>query len=127
MAVAVIKKYKSGTREALGFFVRSRWEANYAFFLTWQKIKFEYEPAEFFFEKIKRGNRSYKPDFWLPDKKEWHEVKGFMDDNSRVKLARMAKYYPEEKIVIIGKEFFQDIERKRICRLIPHWECPHNS
>ena len=125
--ISAMKKYDSGTAPDIGIFMRSRWEKNYSRFLKWQKIRFEYEPAEFFFEKIKRGTRSYKPDFWLPDKKEWHEVKGYMDPRSTTKLKRMAKYYPEEKIVIVGKEFFQDIERKGICRLIPNWECKHNE
>jgi len=100
-------------------------EFNYAMWLTFIREPWEFEPKTFWFEKIKRGVRSYKPDFWLPQRKEWHEVKGWMDPRSATKLNRMRIYYPQEKIILIQKDFFDDIERKGLCRLIPNWECKH--
>lgn len=117
-----------GRRADLGdVYFRSAFEANYARFLNWQKIRWEYEVKTFWFESITRGSRSYTPDFWLPDEKTWHEVKGWMDQKSKTKLERMARYYPEEKVIVVGESFFRDCERKRICRLIPNWECSHNK
>ena len=52
-----------GKREDLNnLFVRSSWEANYARYLNWLvglgEIKsWEYEPEEFEFKTIKKGNR----------------------------------------------------------------------
>lgn len=120
---------RGGKREDLGFYVRSRWEANYARYLNFLKEQgsirdWEYEVDTFWFENIKRGTRSYTPDFkvWLDDTRyEYHEVKGYMDQKSKTKLKRMAKYYPAEKIVIIGNEEYQEIKSK-LSRLIEHWE-----
>jgi len=123
------KRSNSGHRADLGIYVRSSWEANFARFLNWQKMEWSYESKTFWFENIKRGTRSYTPDFYVKDKKKgWFyvEVKGWMDQKSRTKLARMAKYYPDVRIEIIGRDFFNDCERKGLCRLIPYWECKHN-
>jgi len=124
----VIRKSNSGTREDLGFFVRSSWEANYARYLKFLQsknkiVKFEYEPDTFFFEQIKRGTRHYTPDFkvWTSENCfEYHEVKGWMDAKSKTKLARMKKYYPEIKIILIEKKEYQSIAKWM--NLIPYWE-----
>lgn len=87
---------RSGKRKDLdNMFFRSRTEANYARVLKYTKVNFEYEPKTFWFEGIKRGTRAYIPDFYLPDKDEWHEFKGWLDPKSITKLKRMKKYYPE--------------------------------
>ncbi len=122
---------KGGRREDLGFYVRSAWEANYARYLNFLQGKgeicrYEYEPDTFYFEAIKRGTRSYTPDFkvWVTDDErlsyEYHEVKGWLDQKSATKLNRMAKYYPGEKIVVIGKDEYRAI--KKWSALIPGWE-----
>lgn len=119
-----------GIRHDLGgLYFRSKMEANYARYLNWlienkQILKWEYEPDEFEFVKIKRGNRTYKPDFkvWLSkDKFEYHEVKGWMDSDSKIKLSRMQKFYPEIKIVLIDSPVYSDIRRK-VSKLIKNWE-----
>lgn len=100
-------------------FFRSSWEANYALYLDFlikQKeiIEWEFEPDTFWFE-IKRGVRSYKPDFkvQLPDGSiQYHEVKGWMDSKSKTKLKRMAKYYPEINIILIDAPVYKDIKNK---------------
>lgn len=118
---------KGGFREDLSCYMRSRWEANYARFLNYQGIPWQYEVKTFWFEKIRRGSRSYTPDFWCPTLGEYHEVKGWMDQQSQTKLKRMKKYFPEIRVVVIDGNFFKDAERKRICALIPGWECLHND
>jgi len=70
----------------------------------------EYEPQTFWFEKIRRGVRSYKPDFKLyhnDNSTSWVEVKGYMDAKSKTKLKRFKKYYPEEKIEVVSSDWFK--------------------
>lgn len=123
-----LNRGKGGRRADLGNrFFRSRYEANYARFLNFTKVKWEYEAKTFWFEKIKRGSRSYTPDFYLPASNEYHEVKGWMDPKSATKLKRMAKYYPEIKVIVIGKEWFTAANRQGLCRLIAGWECQHKA
>jgi len=87
---------KSGTREDLGIYVRSKMEANYLRYLTFLKIKWQYEPKIFYFEGIKKGTLTYTPDIYLPDKDEWIEIKGWFRDKDKVKLKRFKKYFPDE-------------------------------
>jgi hypothetical protein len=119
-----------GKREDLGgLYVRSSWEANYCRYLNWliaqgQITKWEYEPDIFEFTKIKRGCRSYLPDFKITNLDgsiEYHEVKGWMDTKSITKLSRMAKYYPEIKLIIIAKDEYYAI-RNSVKSFIPEWE-----
>ena len=123
--------WKAGWREFGGKrnFYRSRWEANYARYLQWLKeaghiSEWAHEPETFWFEGIKRGVRSYKPDFrvWEVDgSSALHEVKGWMDSRSRTCLRRMAKYHPNEKLVLIDGPQYRSI-RKKVMRLIDGWE-----
>lgn len=123
--------WKAGWREIGGKrkFYRSRWEANYARYLEWLKqngqIKeWAHEPEVFWFEAIRRGVRSYKPDFrvWEMDgSSALHEVKGWMDSRSRTCLSRMAKYHPGEKIVLIDGPQYRAI-RLKVMRMIAGWE-----
>lgn len=114
----------SGKRK---YYMRSGWEINYAWYLEWLRKKaeikkWEYEVDTFWFEAIKRGVRSYKPDFkvfLLDGSIEYHEVKGWMDAKSKTKIQRMAKYYPTVKLIIIDKDVYNSI--KQWSRLIPHW------
>jgi len=122
------QKYRSGTRFDLGIFVRSGWEANYARYLNWLKkngqIKnWAYEAETFMFEAIKRGIRSYTPDFKLTENDGsivFHEVKGYMSPDSKTKLKRMAKYYPDVRIVIINSTWFK--ANKSLKGIIGNWE-----
>lgn len=101
-------------------FFRSKWEANYALYLDFlvkqkQIKKWEYELDVFVFDKIQFGTRSYRPDFKITnndDTTEYHEIKGWMDKKSQIKLKRMAKYYPEIKLILIEKDSYVDIKNK---------------
>ena len=101
-------------------YFRSKWEANYALYLDWliaqKKIKdWEYESETFFFDKIKLGTRSYRPDFKifnLDGSVQYDEVKGYLDSKSKTKLKRMAKYFPQVKVVLIEKAFYSDMMKK---------------
>jgi len=109
-------------------FARSRWEANYGRYLQFLKsngeiIDWQHEPDTFWFEKIRRGVRSYLPDFKVTYRSgiEYHEVKGWMDARSKTKLKRMAKYHPSVKIRLIEKDWFR-AANKRFAAVIPGWE-----
>ena len=110
-------------------YYRSLWERNYARFLEWQKQcgfieDWQHEPETFWFLEIKRGVRSYLPDFKVINNDQthyWVEVKGFMDSKSVTKLKRFKKYYPQEKIIIISSKWFSDNNQK-MRLIIPTWE-----
>lgn len=119
-----------GKREDLGNqYFRSAWEANYARYLNWLVSKGEidgwsYEPVTFEFVGIKRGVRFYTPDFRVETRgaHEWHEVKGWMDSQSKTRMKRMAKYYPGEKVVMIDRKWFASARRAGMPAMIPEWE-----
>ncbi len=120
---------KSGKRADLGDrFFRSSWEANYARYLNWLKdrkeiLDWEYEPQLFVFAGVTRGPISYTPDFKVFETDgsyRWHEVKGWMDSKSKSKLRRMAKFYPEETVIIIGSVEYYAL--KKWSGLIAEWE-----
>lgn len=123
--------WKAGWREIGGKrkYFRSKWEANYARYLEWLKehnqIKeWQHENKTFWFDGIKRGCRSYLPDFEITNNNgtiEYHEVKGWYDDRSKTKTKRMAKYYPEVKLIIIFQKQYNDIKNK-VGMLIKDWE-----
>jgi len=122
------KRGRGGRRADLGDrYFRSRYEANYARYLNWAKIPWEYENKTFWFEGIQKGNRSYTPDFWLPSKNVYNEVKGWMDPASKTKLDRMKRYFPEIKVIVIGADWFREAERQHLCSMIPGWECQHTE
>jgi len=100
---------KSGFREDLNLNMRSNWEANTARIMNLYKIKFEFEPKVFYFP-IKRGTKSYTPDFFLSSTGEWMEIKGYLDDKSKLKIKRFKKYYPEEfdKLVFVISKYSSD-------------------
>lgn len=125
-----------GRRADLGdTYWKSAAEANYARWLRSLQAKgeivsWEYEPKTFWFDGIRRGTTSYKPDFKVvyPDgHHEYHETKGHFDAKSRVKLERMARYHPDEKVLLIGADWFSKMNRSGMADTIPGWERPSSS
>ena len=100
-------------------FLRSKWEANYACYLTFlaghkEIDRWEYETDTFMFEKIRTGTRSYKPDFKVFKNDgtiEYHEVKGWMTPKAKTQLKRMTKYYPDIALVLIDAERYREISK----------------
>lgn len=86
---------KTGYRQDIKMNVRSSWEANFVRILNVYKIDFEFEPTVFSFP-IKRGTKGYTPDFLLTRNNLWVEIKGYLDDKSKIKLKRFKRYYPQE-------------------------------
>jgi hypothetical protein len=95
-------------------YFRSNWEYRYACYLEFLKIcgvitEWLHEPQTFWFEKIKRGTRSYLPDFKVirPNGSHyWVEVKGYFDRKSLTKIKRFKKYFPQEELIIVDKDWF---------------------
>lgn len=101
-------------------YFRSKWEANYARYLDWlvrqkQIASWEYETECFVFEKIRHGTTRYIPDFKvfnLDGSVEYHEVKGRMDQRSRTKLTRMARYFPQVVLKVIDSVAYRLLSRR---------------
>jgi hypothetical protein len=120
-----------GRRSDLGdTYFRSKHEANYARYLEWLRNRgeidaWEYEPETFWFEAIRRGIRSYTPDF-----KVWPvaggtpyfvEVKSWMDPKSATKLKRMAKYHPDVRVDVFDRAAHTELAKK-LGKVILGWE-----
>lgn len=134
------KHTKSGYRPDLGMNLRSNWEANFARILNAYEIEFSFEPVVFSFP-IKRGTKSYTPDFYIEKSSEWVELKGYLDDKSKIKLKRFKRYYEDDfnnltfiisKYSNSAKQFAAEIEIPKIVYYedikffyadkIPNWE-----
>lgn len=127
--------WKAGWREIGGYkkYYRSRWEANYARYLEYLRLRGEveewaHEPTTFWFEGIKRGVTNYLPDFRVSRKdetgilkEEYHEVKGWMDTKSATKIKRMGIYHPQVKLVIVDKPVYMKLERE-FSSIVEGWE-----
>lgn len=121
---------RGGKRPDLNdLYVRSSWEANYARYLNLLKkigvvVSWQYEPKTFWFP-VKRGVVTYKPDFLVffkgDERGEYHEIKGWVVQRDRTKWARMKKYYPDVKLVVIGHGEYRRIKEKW-ASAIPTWE-----
>jgi hypothetical protein len=101
------------------FFARSPWEANIAAYYEMLRVsgeitRWEHEPDTFWFDSIKRGVRSYLPDFKITRSNGsvyYVEVKGYMDSKSLTKLKRMAKYHPTVEVQLIDKTRYAEIKK----------------
>ena len=112
------------------YFFKSAMECKYALYLEWLRKtgnihSWQYEPREFWFEPIRRGCVSYKPDFCILEKSNpqnyyWVEVKGYMDAKSKTKIARFKKYFPNEKLEIVDSSWFTR-NSKKLKGLVPGW------
>jgi hypothetical protein len=102
-------KARGGKRKDLNNqYLRSKWEANYARYLNYLGLEWEYEPKTFEFKEIKRGTRHYTPDFYIPKEDVFIEVKGWFTSKGETAIKRFFKYFPEKakKLkIVLDKEF----------------------
>jgi len=106
-------------------------EANAARYLQWLKDRGDiddwlHEPTTFWFESIKRGVRSYLPDFRVVvrvfgSNAYYVEVKGYMDAKSKTKLKRMAKYYPDVTVEVWDAKRMAGLNRT-VGPIVEGWE-----
>jgi len=106
---------KGGTRDDLGFYVRSCWEANFARYLIHEGKVFEYEPDSF----VLASGRTYTPDFKVGDL--YYEVKGYWTPRAKEKFAEFEAQYPDIKIEIVGESEYNNL-CGRYSSTIQHWE-----
>lgn len=126
---SIYSRGAAGYREDIGpMYFRSRWEANYARYLNWlvslgQIEKWEYESDTFWFDKIKRGVRSYKPDFkiWENGSIHYDEIKGYMDSKSATKIKRMRIYHPSVDLRLVDAKAYKAISSS-VSMIIKNWE-----
>jgi hypothetical protein len=105
---------KGGVRSDIGFYVRSRWEANFARICIYEKWQFKYEPCSF-----DLGNHKfYIPDFVIGD--EFYELKGYMSDESGTRLDDFKKIYPNITLKIIGPKEYNQLKTKY--KQLINWE-----
>jgi hypothetical protein len=90
---------------------RSEFERDWALHLERCKVmgaieKWEYEPETFWFKGIRRGTVSYKPDFRVTEdgKAHYQEVKGYLEQKDITKFRRLARDYPDTKLVLIMQQ-----------------------
>lgn len=127
----IYTRSKGGRRDDLGeIYFRSSWEANYARYLN-LLIKlgaitsWEYEPLTFWFDGVRRGTNSYRPDFRIhhknDDRPEYIEIKGWVTPKDRTKWRRMKKYHPTIKLTVVAEKEYRALQRKW-SSAIPAWE-----
>lgn len=107
-----------GTREDVGHYVRSTWEANWARYLKCIGKSYRYEPEAFLLDDDGKPFR-YTPDFKVDN--EYYEVKGWWTERSIRARSLMEKQRPEVIIHYIGEKEYREIERE-YGKQIPTWE-----
>jgi predicted nuclease of restriction endonuclease-like RecB superfamily len=69
---------------------------------------------------------TYLPDFKVTERDGsvvYHEVKGWMDSQSKSKLKRMAKFYPEVRVIVVDEDGYKAIARS-VAPIVPYWGEP---
>lgn len=130
-AEGVYSRSKGGRRPDIGeTYFRSSWEANYARYLNilikmGAIVSWEYEPVTFWFDGVKRGTNSYRPDFRIlhknDPKPEYIEIKGWVTPKDRTKWRRMKKYHPDIKLTVVAVKEYRALQSKW-ASAIPEWE-----
>lgn len=88
--------------------LRSSYELTYIKWLESQNIPWVYEEFLFTLEKGKK----YLPDFYLPDTKEFIEVKGRWIGKAKEKYEEFKRLYPNEKITLMQRKEIMEIRKQ---------------
>jgi len=113
---------KGGFRGDLGHYVRSTWEADFARILKLYNLDYQYEPKTFSLNKSNGEIIHYTPDFYVPAKNTFYEVKGWLHDLDQEKMDLFKKQYPQLNFVLINKTKFAEFALKY--KALVNWECP---
>jgi endogenous inhibitor of DNA gyrase (YacG/DUF329 family) len=87
--------------------MRSSWEITIAGYLTAQKVEWLYEPETFTLE----NDKTYTPDFYIPEWGCYWEVKGWVSNRALETIAMFRRVHPDKPIVMITKPIYTAIER----------------
>ena len=85
-------------------------------FYMYLNISWQYSPVSFDI-----GGHTYTPDFYLPEKDTYIEVKNFWWGYSEIRDEKFRRCYPNVRLEVILKEEYLALER-RYSRFIPNWE-----
>lgn len=90
-------------KQGSSYFMRSTWEVKYAIYLDsiFEKWFYEYKKFEIIVDGIES---TYTPDFYLPDKELFIEIKGYWRKDAKKKYKVFKETYPNIKINIYGKK-----------------------
>lgn len=96
------KSPKQGTKTVYrGIEYRSKWEVYVAKLLLYSDLSFLYEHKRF-----SLGNSSYLPDFFIPSKNIYLEVKGVLDEKSKYLLDLFLRTH---KVIYLGNNQLKEI------------------
>ena len=109
---------KAGIRKDISktIYFYSRWEANIARLFNFLGINWEYQPKTF-----DLCSQNYTPDFYLPDRNAYVEVKNFLWKYSKIRDRKFRKIYPNIKLILLLKKNYLEIEKK-YSHFIKNWE-----
>jgi len=113
---------RGGFRQDLNHYVRSSWEADFARILKLHNLKYKYEPQTFSLIKQNREILHYTPDFYVKSNNTYYEIKGWLHDLDKEKMALFQAQYPQYNFVLISATKFAEFAL-RYKNLI-QWECP---
>lgn len=105
----VYTKGIGGTRNDIGHYVRSTWEANFARYLIYTNQKYKFEPNIFVLKNENKEIR-YTPDFKVEDK--YFEIKGWWNEKSLKIKKLMQDQYPDIKIEYIDEIVYKQLEKQ---------------
>jgi len=114
---------RDGFRADLGHYVRSSWEADLARVFKYLGTSYEYEPRTFELVTSSGKTITYTPDFYVPERDKWFEVKGWMDHASAEKIRLLREQYPQIDLTIVDKTLFAEFQLQY--GDLVDWECPH--
>ena len=90
------------------YYMRSSWELDYARFLDYTRLKWEYECATFPLS-VDGERTSYTPDFYLPDSNEYVEVKGYYSDKNKKKMQVFFDTYADTYVRMIFESEMKEV------------------
>ncbi|KKN73624.1 hypothetical protein LCGC14_0399400 [marine sediment metagenome] len=95
-----------------GICMRSTWEVNIAKWLDKQGWPWEYENKRFILK-----NRTYCPDFYLPSKNIYWELKGWFCEEDQETIKQFRELYPKEHLIVITEFIYKMITEVQLCHL----------
>lgn len=103
-----------------GYRFRSRLEARWAVFLDSLGVKWEYEKEGYDLDGVR-----YLPDFWLPEQKQWMEIKGERNRDGWREAYLLAKHSRQTVAIMYGDltpcEHIEDLYGGKIIGLGHGW------
>ena len=97
--------------------MKSSYEVRVARVLDALGIRWEYEQHRFAIGK----NRTWAPDFYLPDADVFWEVKGYYGPNSRDVVARFREHHPHVAMLLIFRSAIEALETAVKAATMEEW------